>query len=176
MRSTTAGSVRRRSGAGRGRGSVRVRVAPPLKRTWAVIFIAPDQGDVLDEEPDHPFLLPVRRMGIVPQAGEVGGEADDLLAPLLVEPCSVGCRLAFVVLLGLGQGPELGVPVGLQGVGHEAVVGIDPAVAALGELGLVACRLEFLATQAIHFFAPGPELVAHREGDLEAQGRHDLDE
>jgi hypothetical protein len=37
--------------------------------------LAPDQGDVVDEEPDHTLLLPVGRTGIVPETGEVGGEA-----------------------------------------------------------------------------------------------------
>ena len=38
-------------------------------------LFAADQGDVLDEECSHPFFLPVRRAGIMPQAREVGGEA-----------------------------------------------------------------------------------------------------
>jgi hypothetical protein len=37
--------------------------------------IAPDQGDILDEEAEDPLLFSVGRPGIVPKPGEVRGEA-----------------------------------------------------------------------------------------------------
>lgn len=37
--------------------------------------VAPDEGDVLDEKAEDPLLLPVGGVGVVPEPGEVGGEA-----------------------------------------------------------------------------------------------------
>ena len=48
----------------------------------------------------------------------------------------------FVVVLGGLELAELVVPVGFEGVGDEAVVGVDREVAAAGELGVLACALD----------------------------------
>ena len=58
------------------------------------------------------------------------------------------------MVLGVGEGPKPSVPVGLQGVGHEAIVGIDAPVSALGECRLVPRPLELLAAQAVDLVGP----------------------
>ncbi len=66
---------RKREGAG----------SPSFESEVGGDLLTPDQGDVLDEESDHPLLLPVWSPGIVPQAGEVRGELEDLFALFIAE-------------------------------------------------------------------------------------------
>ena len=77
----------------------------------------------------------VTEMGLTahpPQSGEVGGQAHDLGALLLGEKGAVSLPLTFVLL------PQLRIPVCLQGISDQPVVGVDAQVAALSKLGLVA--------------------------------------
>ena len=90
--------------------------------------------------------------------GKSVAKARTLLALVLVEE-RVSGALAFVVLLGGGERPQLVVPLGLERGGDQAVVGIDPEVTALGQIGLVAGALDLLAAQPVGFLGPGCKLV-----------------
>jgi hypothetical protein len=57
-----------------------------------------------------------------------------------------GSDLLILFLCG-SQGPEPGVPGGLESIGHEAVVGIDLEEAALGNIGLVPGPLDLLTSE-----------------------------
>jgi hypothetical protein len=113
------------------------------------------QGHVLDEQADHALALPRRRGGVVPEPRKVRGEREHLLALLLAEQTSVAATLAIVVFLGDGQRPQLDVPLRLQGVGDETVVGIDTQVAALCQLSFVAGAFDLLATQPVGLVGSG---------------------
>ena len=43
------------------------------------------QGNVFQQEANHSFSFPVRRLGISPQPGEVGGQSEDSASLLLIE-------------------------------------------------------------------------------------------
>jgi hypothetical protein len=116
------------------------------------------------------------RPGVAPQAWHVGGETEDLLASVVVQFLRVGRRLLRVARVSLGEGAQFVVPVGFEGIGHQAMLGIDPPIPSLREVRLVAGVLELLAAQAVHLLGPGAELVLDRQGQLEAERRHRLDE
>jgi hypothetical protein len=78
---------------------------------------------------------------IVPHTREVPRELDNALARGLIQQRLVGLLLVLLVSL---QGIELAqslVPLGLQRVGHQPVVGIYLGIAASGQLGFIAGTL-----------------------------------
>lgn len=83
------------------------------------------EGDVFEQQAGDPFAFSLWSARIGPELGEVGGELTD---PGLVLVGELGVRCGgsvFVVVLGGLELAELVVPVGFEGVGDEAVVGID---------------------------------------------------
>jgi hypothetical protein len=98
-------------------------------------LVGPAQGDVLEEDADHTLALTLRSGGLAPESGEVGGEGEDLFALLSVEDEAIGLPPALVVLISGGQRPKLLVPIHLQGVGYQPVVGVDAQLATLGQFG-----------------------------------------
>jgi hypothetical protein len=62
------------------------------------------------------------------------------------------------------------VPIGLQGVGYESVVGIDGEVSATGELGAVACPLDVATPEPIGLVGARLELRLDRERDFQSEG------
>jgi hypothetical protein len=68
------------------------------------------------------------------RAGKIAGQGEDAGLLLLVER-DVGVARAGVVVAGLGEFAQAGVPVGFQGVGHQPVGGVDGQVPALRGVG-----------------------------------------
>src|SRR5581483_4906379 len=78
------------------------------------------------------------------------------------------------VFLCASQRPELVVPLGLQRGSDQAVVGVDPQVTALGQVGFVAGPLDLLAAEPVGFFGSGGELVLDGQCHLQSAGAHAL--
>ena len=89
-------------------------------------------------EADHPLALPVGHMRIAPEAGEVGAQGEDGGALLLIEALAIGLALLVIGVLGGGEQPEVLVPFRFERRGHQPVLRVDLAEAALGQVGLVA--------------------------------------
>lgn len=86
----------------------------------------------------HAFAFVCWRVGVLPEAGEVGGQRQDPLTVVVIE-VGVGLSLMFVVVPGGGvEGAGLVVPFRFEGGGAETVVGVDAQVASLGQFGFVA--------------------------------------
>ncbi len=134
-----------------------------------------DERHVLDEEPRQTLLLANGCGRIVPEAREVGGEGQDLAAVLVVRRAGIILGLLFVASLRVGEGAELGVPVGLEGIGDQTVVGIDATVAAFRQLRFVAGALYVLAPESVHLVGPAAELVANLKCDIESDGGNAFD-
>ena len=103
------------------------------------------ERDVFDQQADDAFAFALRSARVGPELGEVGGELTD---PGLVLVGELGVRCGagvFVVVLGGLELAERVVPVGFEGVGDEAVVGIDRQVAAAAELGAMPGALDVVA-------------------------------
>lgn len=67
------------------------------------------------------------------------------------------------------------VPVRLQRVRYQAVVGIDLEETALRQICFVARPLYVLASQPIRFLVAAREFLLHRQRDFDCQRRHPLD-
>src|SRR5665648_237469 len=135
-------------------------------------LLAAQQGDVFDEQAHHALALALGDLRVGPEAREVAGQGEDLLLLPLVEQAAVGLAATFVLLLGRGQGAQLGVPVRLQGAGHQAVVGIDLQVAALREPRLIAAALHLLPAQLVGLVGARAQLRLHGKRDLQRERRH----
>ena len=75
----------------------------------------------------------------------------------------------LVLVLGGLEGAEGVVPVGLERVGDEPVVGIDGEVAAAGELGPLAGALDVAAAESVGFVGARFQLGLDGERDLERE-------
>ena len=134
---------------GSGRSSTRVRVAPPDRRTWAVIVVRLDQGHVVDEQTQYALALAQIDARVVPDPRELLGEIEDAAAHLGVERGASLPAASFIVCDGISMETQLLVPFGFERVGDEAIVGVDLHVSPPREFGLVARPLDMLAAQGI---------------------------
>jgi len=71
-----------------------------------------EQGDIVDEQRQHPLALTLRGVRVPPDGGEVDREREDALALLRVDGDTIGGALALVLLLSVGEGAQPAVPVG----------------------------------------------------------------
>src|SRR5450755_173794 len=94
----------------------------------------PGEGDVGDEQAEQALAFPHGGGRVVPQGGEVAGQGQDAGLLVLIER-GVGVAGAGVVLAGVGEFAQPGVPVGFQGAGYQPVAGVDGQVAALRGVG-----------------------------------------
>ena len=83
------------------------------------------QGDVLQQKAGHALAVALKYGRIAPQAREVGCKGEDLLPLLLVEKAPIGLSPALIFLLRVGQRAQLLVPVRVQRLSDQAVVGVD---------------------------------------------------
>jgi hypothetical protein len=139
-------------------------------------LLAAQQGDVLDQDPDHALALTLGNGRISPQPWEVGGQREDLLPMSVLEDSVVGLPPALVFLLRVLKCTQLVVPVRLELLRHQPVVGIDTQVAALGELGLVTSPFHLLLAESVGLAGASSELVVDCERHLQRERRHRLDE
>jgi hypothetical protein len=79
-----------------------------------------------------------------------------------------GGRLLVVVLGGL-DGAQRVVPVGLERVGNEPIVGVDGEVAAARELGALARAVDLRAAQLVGFVGALLEFGLDGERDVERE-------
>ena len=98
------------------------------------LLVAADQGDVGDEQADQSFALADRGRWVSPERGEVGGERPDPGLLLVGERPAAGLGGALVLVFGVGELAQLGVPVGFELVGDEPVGRVHGEVAAAGRL------------------------------------------
>jgi hypothetical protein len=131
--------------------------------------LAAGEGHVADQQAQEAFALAGRGGRVVPQGGQVGGQAADAGALLLVERGSGGPG-GGVVVLGVGQLAQAGVPVGFEGVGDQPVAGVDGQVAAAGLVGGVLGALDRGGAQRVGVLCLVDQLVAGRQGDFQGEG------
>ena len=132
------------------------------------------QRHVFDQQREHALAFQRTGSGVVPDAREVARQVDDSLARRLVELSLILVLLAFVLLL---QGVEFAqalVPIGLERIGHQAVVRIHLGVAATGQLGLVARALQLRLAPRGGLLDALRDLVLHGQRDLDCRRRHGL--
>src|SRR6266446_6617200 len=62
---------------------------------------------------------------------------------------------ARVLLFSLGQSTQFVIPIGLQGIGHQSVIGIDLHISALSQVCFITSALDLFLTQPVCFLEPG---------------------
>ena len=125
-------------------------MAPPFQRSTSsalgvgVVAVHADV-DLVEQAAQQPFSVLVGGGRCRPHGGEIVAEREDgcfLLGGQGFRSC---CFAAGEFGLGVGEGLQRGVPLGLQSAGDQPVVRVDGAVAALGAAGLVAGLLDLAA-------------------------------
>ena len=89
-----------------------------------------------------------------------------MLACLSVNQQTLLLCLLLVLFLGLGQDPQLIVPLRFKAIGHQTIIGIDLQVAPPGEFRLVLCSLNVLVAQRLGFSNPCLHFLLNGESDL----------
>jgi hypothetical protein len=106
-------------------------------------------GDVLDDVANEALPFALGGVGVVPDAGDVVGEGVDAVFLFGGEGGGVLGAVEFV--LGVVVGADGVVPVGFEGVGDEAVGGVDGEVAAAGGVGFVAGAFDVQGAEPLRF-------------------------
>lgn len=127
------------------------------------------QGDVLDQQSGDPLALAGGGGGVGPQLGEVGGERADAGLVLFGERGLGGGAGAVVVVSGALDGAQRVVPVGFEGVGDQAVCGVDGEVAPARELGALPGAFDVAAAQLVGLVGAGFKLGFDRERDVQGE-------
>jgi hypothetical protein len=120
--------------------------------------------------------LAIRGPRVVPEAGQRLRECHHRL-PL----CGTEVGLILLVMLLGGvtrrrQGAPLGMPLCLQHVGHQSVVGVDAARAPLCQLRFILSALHVELRQPRGLGRPRDECILHGEGQRDRLRRHRLHE
>jgi hypothetical protein len=87
----------------------------------------------------------------------------------------VGGLCFLVGLLCRGQGAQFLVPVRLQRVSYQAVIGIDLEETALRQIRFVARPLYVLVPHPVRLLVAAREFLLHRQRDFNCKRRHRLD-
>ena len=166
---SVSGLVCRRCHARGGIGIVRLVVCPPRKRTWR--WISSVLFSVTSSISSRAMRLR-SRCGVMGSDQSLGKSAASCTDPGLALVGERGVRgggRVFVLVLGGLERSEFVVPVGLEGVGHEAVVRVDREIAAAGELGVVAGELDVTGAQFVCFAGACFELGLDGQRDLQGE-------
>jgi hypothetical protein len=103
-------------------------------------------------------------------------QSGDTRTLLLAYGGTIIFALLLILLLGGVQCPQFVVPVSLEGIGYQAVRGVDVKVASLSEIGLIAGTLNLLLAQMLHLIQSGLNLLLDPERDFQRQGSDRVDE
>ena len=129
-----------------------------------------EQGDVLDQQREHPLALARRGVRVAPHGREVGREVQDPLTCRRVDDQPIGGTLALIVLLSLGEPAQFDVPVGLQRAGDEPVGRVHLHVPMAGAVHLVLRPFDLAVAQAVGLIEAGGYLLLNGTRHLEGHG------
>ena len=135
----------------------------------------PGDGDVGEQQPGDALAFAGGGGGVVPDRGQVGDQLADPGFLRVGELPGVVLAGLLAGVLGLAEGAQGGVPVGFEGVGDEAVGGVDGEVAAAGQVGVVAGAFDVGGAQRIGLVGTVLELGLDGEGDLGGQRGEGVD-
>ena len=172
-----SGGVWRSSQEFLGTGSTRLWWGPPRRRTCAVIW---SLVLVTVTSVSSSRAMRLRsRAGVAGSFQIAGRSVTSWLDPGLLgvgELPEVGLAGVVVGVLGRVEGAQRGVPVGFEGVGDEAVGGVDGEVAAAGQVGVVAGALDVGGAQRVGLGGAVLQLGGDGERGLDGQRGEGVDE
>src|ERR1700674_472271 len=103
-----------------------------------------EQGHIGDEKACHPLAFALGRAWIIPQSREVLGKRYDRGALLVVESHAIGLALLLITVLDLSERAQRLVPLSLERVRDQSVVGINVHETPTCQIRLVARAFNFL--------------------------------
>ena len=101
-------------------------------------YVVADQGDILDEQPQHPLAVSRRRARIIPDTWQVGDQRGHPFLHLGSDRRGLGFACTRIRVFGFGQPLERLVPVAFQVVGDEPILGPHEQELPLRQLGVFA--------------------------------------
>ena len=120
--------------------------APPTQGELGSFLLAVDvDSDFFEKGAQQLFAVPVGGGGSGPHCADVGAQGGQGGAFVVGEGAGPGRLAAGQFGLGVGERGELGLPVGFEPSGHQAVVGVDGQVTPLGFGGFVAGLFDLAA-------------------------------
>ena len=130
-------------------------------------YVVADQGDILDEQPQHPLAVSRRRARIIPDTWQVGDQRGHPFLHLGSDRRGLGFACTRIRVFGFGQPLERLVPVAFQVVGDEPILGPHEQELPLRQLGVFAKPRNLRSFGAIDLGGPGPQLVEHLDGHVD---------
>ncbi len=103
------------------------------------------------------------------------GETENTSASLGAECRSLLLASAFIFVGGLGMKTQLFVPIRLEGIGDEAVVGIDFHITPTRQLGFVSHPLDMLTACRVGLRGARLELALNLQSDRQCHRCHQFD-
>ena len=130
-------------------------------------YVVADQGDILDEQPQHPLAVARRCARIIPDTRQVGDQRGHPFLHLGSDRRGLGFACTRIRVFGFGQPLERLVPVAFQVVGDEPILGPHEQELPLRQLGVFAKPRDLRSFGAIDLGGPGPQLVEHLDGHID---------
>ena len=137
--------------------------------------VVAEQGDILDEQPQHSLAVARRRARVIPDARQVGDQRHHLFLHLGRDGRRLGLARTRIRLFGLGQPLECLVPVALQVVGHEPILGPHEQKLPLRPLGVLPQPGDLRPLGAIDLGGPVPQFVEHLDGHVDRRRGNGLE-
>jgi len=109
-------------------------------------FLAFYQRHILDQQCHHAFAFDGCCALILPYPGKILGQGYDTFTGIADEQVPVRFVLPLMRLLQVIQSSQPLVPVRLEGIGYQPVIGIHLEIAASCQLGFITRLFELRAT------------------------------
>ena len=127
---------------------------PPRQRMEIWDYVVADQGDILDEQPQHPLAVSRRRARIIPDTRQVGDQRGHPFLHFGSDRRGLGFACTRIRVFGFGQPLERLVPVAFQVVGDEPILGPHEQELPLRQLGVFAKPRNLRSFGAIDLGSP----------------------
>jgi hypothetical protein len=143
----------------------------PAQREARAAFVTVDShGHILQQRPQELLFVARRGRGRGPHASDIVTERAEALGVGRAEGLPVVALAEVKFALGLLQVPETLLPLGFQATGHEAILGLDRAIAAFGAVGVIPRSLDGEAPLRERRIVVGVELRRRHERGVQGGG------
>jgi len=135
-----------------------------------------DQRHVVDEEAQDALALAGIDARVLPDSRQLLREIENAAAHVCIEYVCFLSTASLEVYGGVSMKTQLVVPFRFEGIGDEAVVGVDLHVSSTGEFGLVSQPLDMLAAQGVGLGSACFKFALNLQTDRQGHGRRHLDQ
>ena len=121
----TSGSVFRISQSRFGKGSFKLLVAPPRKRTWMWTSVSRSRVMSSTKSRSIRFAFASRRLRVIPQSRKITGQSQQFGPLLSSQGAPILLLPALEFVLGSREGFQFLIPFRFQGGSDQAIGGIN---------------------------------------------------